>query len=89
MSAAATNDPLTGPATTLGGGILDDFTDVSGWTPVASGQAQLLAFEREADHSLVVGAGIPAEWLEADGGVGVDGLPTWYGTSRNRRPASW
>jgi len=40
----------------------------------------MLAFEREADDALVVGAGIPAEWLEADGGVGVDGLPTWYGT---------
>src|SRR5437016_7427256 len=38
------------------------------------------AFQREADRALVVGAGIPAEWLEADGGVGVDGLPTWYGT---------
>jgi len=40
----------------------------------------MLAFEREADQTLVVGAGIPTEWLEADGGVGVDGLPTWYGT---------
>ena len=40
----------------------------------------MLAFEREADQTLVVAAGIPAEWLEADGGVGVDGLPTWYGT---------
>ncbi len=40
----------------------------------------MLAFEREADRTLVVAAGIPAEWLEADGGVGVDGLPTWYGT---------
>src|SRR6266516_2765558 len=40
----------------------------------------MLAFEREADQALVVAAGIPAEWLEADGGVGVDGLPTWYGT---------
>jgi len=40
----------------------------------------MLAFEREADQALVVAAGIPAEWLEVDGGVGVDGLPTWYGT---------
>ena len=40
----------------------------------------MLAFEREADQALIVAAGIPAEWLEADGGVGVDGLPTWYGT---------
>src|SRR5207249_1534557 len=40
----------------------------------------MLAFEREADQSLVVAAGIPAEWLQVDGGIGVDGLPTWYGT---------
>jgi hypothetical protein len=40
----------------------------------------MLAFEREADQALVVGAGIPNEWLAADGGVSVDGLPTWYGT---------
>jgi len=40
----------------------------------------MLAFEREADRALVVAAGIPDDWLQADGGVGVDGLPTWYGT---------
>ena len=40
----------------------------------------MLAFERETDQALVVAAGVPAEWLEGDGGVGVDGLPTWYGT---------
>src|SRR5207245_11721250 len=40
----------------------------------------MLAFEREAVHSRVLGAWMPVEWLEADGGVGVDGLPTWYGT---------
>jgi len=40
----------------------------------------MLAFEREADQALVVGAGIPAEWLEGDAGVGVSGLPTSYGT---------
>jgi hypothetical protein len=38
----------------------------------------LFAFEREADESLVVAAGIPAEWLAA-GDVAVSGLPTWYG----------
>jgi hypothetical protein len=41
----------------------------------------MLAFERETDDALVVAAGIPAEWLEGDdAGVGVGGLPTWYGT---------
>src|SRR5207247_794857 len=40
----------------------------------------MLAFERETEQALVVAAGVPAEWLEGDGGVGVDGLPTWYGT---------
>ena len=39
----------------------------------------MFAFEREEDHLLVVGAGIPDEWIAAPGGVGVEGLPTWYG----------
>jgi hypothetical protein len=38
----------------------------------------LFAYEREADESLVVCAGVPPEWL-AEGPVAVDGLPTWYG----------
>jgi hypothetical protein len=38
----------------------------------------LFAFEREADRSLVVAAGIPDDWLAA-GEVAVSGLPTWYG----------
>jgi hypothetical protein len=38
----------------------------------------MLAFEREADGSLVVGAGVPAAWLDA-GEIAVTGLPTWYG----------
>ena len=38
----------------------------------------LFAFERESDHSLVVAAGIPEEWLAA-GEIAVSGLPTWYG----------
>jgi hypothetical protein len=38
----------------------------------------LFAFEREADRSLVIAAGIPTEWLAA-GEVAVTGLPTWYG----------
>jgi hypothetical protein len=40
----------------------------------------MLAFERETDQALMVAAGVPAEWLEGEGGVAVDGLPTWYGT---------
>jgi hypothetical protein len=40
----------------------------------------MLAFEREADGSLVLAAGIPDEWLELDGGIRVTGLPTWHGT---------
>lgn len=39
----------------------------------------MFAFEREADQSLVIGAGLRSEWLDA-GGVQVSGLPTWYGT---------
>jgi hypothetical protein len=38
----------------------------------------LFAFEREADRSLVVAAGIPEDWLAA-GEVAVTNLPTWYG----------
>jgi hypothetical protein len=38
----------------------------------------LFAFERGVDHSLVVAAGIPADWLRA-GEVAVSGLPTAYG----------
>ncbi len=38
----------------------------------------MFAYERESDHSLVVGAGIPAAWLTA-GEVAVSGLLTWYG----------
>jgi len=38
----------------------------------------MFAFEREADQSLVIGAGLRSEWLDGDG-VQVHGLPTWYG----------
>jgi hypothetical protein len=37
----------------------------------------MLAFEREADHALVIAAGIPEAWLTA--GVTVRDLPTHYG----------
>jgi hypothetical protein len=37
----------------------------------------MLAFEREADHALVIAAGIPERWVTE--GVTVRGLPTSYG----------
>ncbi|MBB5209548.1 discoidin domain-containing protein [Chiayiivirga flava] len=39
----------------------------------------LFAFERDSDRSLVLAAGIPADWLGGDG-IGIDGLRTPYGT---------
>ncbi|HEX5582021.1 MAG TPA: hypothetical protein VFX39_10610, partial [Gemmatimonadaceae bacterium] len=39
----------------------------------------LFAYEREADSSLVVAAGIPDRWLEGGEAVSVRGLRTWYG----------
>ncbi|HEY0972203.1 MAG TPA: discoidin domain-containing protein [Gemmatimonadales bacterium] len=39
----------------------------------------LFAYEREADSSLVVAAGIPDRWLEGGEEVAVRGLRTWYG----------
>ena len=38
----------------------------------------LFAYDREADQSLVIAAGIPEDWLTA-GEVAVNGLPTRYG----------
>jgi hypothetical protein len=40
----------------------------------------MFAFERESDQSLVIAAGLPSEWIDAEGGVRVRALPTWYGT---------
>lgn len=40
--------------------------------------ADLFAYERESDSTLVVGAGIPEAWLEAEG-VTVENLSTWWG----------
>jgi hypothetical protein len=40
----------------------------------------MLAFENEADRSLVIAAGIPWAWVENDGGISVKRLPTYYGT---------
>jgi hypothetical protein len=39
----------------------------------------LFAYEREADHSLVIAAGIAAHWLDESDEVVVRGLPTHYG----------
>ena len=39
----------------------------------------MLAYEREADSTLVVGAGIPIGWARSNGGVAVTGLRTWWG----------
>ena len=38
----------------------------------------LFAYERDADRALVLGAGIPAQWLQGRG-IGVEGLRTPYG----------
>ncbi len=39
----------------------------------------LLTYERDSDHSLVLAAGIPTAWLETEEGVGVTGLRTAHG----------
>jgi len=39
----------------------------------------MFAWEREADESLVLGAGIPLEWVRSPGGVRVAGVRTIYG----------
>jgi hypothetical protein len=39
----------------------------------------LFAYEREADQSLVIAAGIAADWLEAGGEIVVQDLPTFHG----------
>jgi hypothetical protein len=41
--------------------------------------ASLFAFEREADDSLVIGAGVPSKWLAGGKVVAVQGLGTWHG----------
>jgi hypothetical protein len=40
----------------------------------------LFVYEREADQSLVIAAGLPREWVESATGVSVKRLPTYYGT---------
>lgn len=39
----------------------------------------LFAYEREADRSLVIAAGIPEDWLEGEGDVRVRDLPSYHG----------
>jgi hypothetical protein len=39
----------------------------------------LFAYEREADHSLVIAAGVAADWLDDGGEIVVRGLPTHHG----------
>jgi hypothetical protein len=39
----------------------------------------LFAYEREADQSLVIAAGVVSEWLAEGCDVGVENLPTYYG----------
>lgn len=39
----------------------------------------LLAYERDSDHALVLAAGMPLAWIDSDTGVGVEALRTPYG----------
>jgi Bacterial alpha-L-rhamnosidase 6 hairpin glycosidase domain/F5/8 type C domain len=39
----------------------------------------MLVYERERDEALVIGAGIPGEWLDDPAGIEVRDLPTYYG----------
>lgn len=43
------------------------------------GFAGLFAYEREADDSLVLAAGLPDDWFDQGRTNGVTGLPTYYG----------
>ena len=40
----------------------------------------LFAYERDSDGTLVLGAGVPAAWMRAPGGVAVSGLRTRWGS---------
>ena len=39
----------------------------------------LLAYERESDHALMLAAGVPLAWIDSETGVGVERLRTSYG----------
>jgi hypothetical protein len=40
----------------------------------------VIAYERESDSTLVVGAGIPLDWARSSTGVTARGIRTWWGT---------
>jgi hypothetical protein len=48
----------------------------------------LFVYERESDQALVIGAGLPANWVTAPGGVAVKRMPTWHGTLNYRMALS-
>ena len=48
----------------------------------------LFVYEREADQALVIGAGIPAAWMESPEGIAVKRMPTWHGTLNYRMAMS-
>lgn len=48
----------------------------------------LFVYEREADQALVIGAGIPAAWVESPEGVTIKRMPTWHGTLNYRMALS-
>jgi len=43
------------------------------------GLRSFLVYEREADQTLVLGAGLIAPWIDESQGFTVNRLPTWYG----------
>ena len=48
----------------------------------------LFVYERESDQALVIGAGLPANWVTAPGGLAVKRMPTWHGTLNYRMALS-
>jgi hypothetical protein len=52
-----------------------------GWAAATFAHAlrTMLVYERESDGALVIGAGVPAAWLDAGGRVRAARLPTWWG----------
>jgi hypothetical protein len=53
---------------------------MSYWTIVGvSGIRSMFVYERGKDTSLIIGAGIPEEWLNEPDGIVVKELPTYYG----------
>ena len=51
-----------------------------GWARASSSRcARMFAYEREADHALVIAAGLPSAWVMSETGVSVRRLPTYEG----------